>query len=84
MEDVDMDPLHTDPLSQIARKAIAARHALGLTQADVAEQSGVSRPTVMNLELGRPLRVDTLLRMFDVLGLELRAVAPRYKADQHE
>lgn len=71
--------LHPDasPFAQIARRALAARTALGLSQSDLAERAGVSRPTVIGMELGRPLRMDTLQRILDVLGLELRAVMAR-------
>lgn len=71
----------TGPFAQIARRSLAARTALGLSQSELADQAGVSRPTVISMEMGRPLRMDTLQRILDVLGLELRAVIAR---DQHK
>jgi len=49
-----------------AEQLRAARSMTGLTQAELAEKSGVSLPTIKRLELGRgllPVRLATLLKL---------------------
>ena len=49
-----------------AEQLRAARSMTGLTQAELAERSGVSLPTIKRLELGRgllPVRLATLLKL---------------------
>ena len=48
------------------------RHALGLTQAELARRAGVRRATVSRLENARvsALDLDVLERVADVLGIE--------------
>lgn len=50
------------------------RKELGLTQAMLARKCGVSLNTIGNLETGKCCRYDLLKRVFEILGLELRAV----------
>lgn len=49
------------------------RKALGLTQAELARRVGVSRQLIVKLELGTAtgIALDTLLKVLDVLGLEV-------------
>lgn len=50
------------------------RLALGLTQAEVAMQSGVSAPTVSAIENGKETaRIGLVLQICRDLGLQLRA-----------
>ena len=49
------------------------RKVLGISQADLAEMSGVSLPTVKDLErgLGNP-SLSTVSRILEVLGMEVK------------
>jgi transcriptional regulator with XRE-family HTH domain len=55
-----------------------ARSALNLTQAELAEKSGVSAPTIKNIELSKPdeeltnskVVIMALLRFFEDSGIE--------------
>ncbi|WP_291339070.1 helix-turn-helix transcriptional regulator [Corynebacterium sp.] len=45
---------------------------LGLRQRDLADLAGVSERLIREIERGKPgLRLDTLLRVLDVLGFQL-------------
>lgn len=58
-----------------AGRALAgARHAAGLTQAELAARLGVDRTTVVSLEAGRNASVSRLIRAFNGLGYDLIAV----------
>jgi transcriptional regulator with XRE-family HTH domain len=65
-------------ITMLAREVRERRRARGLTQAALASRSGVGRVTIARLETGKAeeCRVGTLVRLCDVLGLELAAVAP--------
>jgi len=62
-----------------AEQLRAARSMTGLTQAELAEKSGVSLPTIKRLELGRgllPVRLATLLKLqraLETAGVEFIA-----------
>jgi transcriptional regulator with XRE-family HTH domain len=53
------------------------RRAAGPTQAVLAERSGTARVTIARLEAGGPqdVRLGTLVRLCDALGLEIAAIA---------
>ena len=58
--------------SSIATQVTERRHALGLSQAQLAELVGTTQSAIARLERGgRPPRIDTLLRIADALGCEL-------------
>jgi HTH-type transcriptional regulator / antitoxin HipB len=58
----------------LAADVRSRRRALGLGQQDLADLSGASVRFVRNLEHGKPsIRLDKLVAVLDVLGLELRA-----------
>jgi len=61
---------------QIAEHIRRARRRQGLTQHALAARSGVSRVTIARLEGRSPrdLRADTVARLCEALGLELRAL----------
>ena len=55
----------------------AHRQERGWSQIQLAEESGVQRSTISNLESGaRVPRLDTLLRLSDALGTSLRELIP--------
>lgn len=57
---------------QVARQVSARRGALGLRQAELAELAGTSARFVYEVERGKPsLRLDKLVDLLDVLGLEI-------------
>jgi len=63
--------------AEIAHAVRDARRAQGLRQEELALAAGVSTKTLHNLEGGTSgLRVDTLLRILQVLGLRLD-ITPR-------
>ncbi|MET3709010.1 helix-turn-helix transcriptional regulator [Arthrobacter sp. UYEF6] len=64
----------TDSIAdQLAREVRSRRLALGLTQKDVADMTGVSERFVRFIEQGKPsVQLDSLLAVLDTLGLELR------------
>lgn len=58
-------------LGRLGARLAALRLALDLTQADVAEQAGVSKRTVERLESGgTATQLSTFLRVCRVLGLQ--------------
>jgi transcriptional regulator with XRE-family HTH domain len=61
----------------VSASITSRRHALGLTQAELAELAGVGITTVATAESGRAtVRTDALLRILNALGLVL-AVGPK-------
>jgi transcriptional regulator with XRE-family HTH domain len=67
-------------LGEIGRSVAAARRERHLTQLELAQRAGVSRPTIDMLENGRAAEAgySKLVRILAVLGLELRlqTIAP--------
>jgi len=59
-------------LSEICRKIKERRSLLGITQQDLSDISGVGLRTIKEIETnkGNP-SVNTLLKIIDVLGMEL-------------
>lgn len=79
------------PTEVLAERIAHARGRVGLSQADVAERLGVSRPTYINTEKGRRRPSDEeIVRLASILGVEVydlvnpRAVkggyTPRFRA----
>ncbi|GHV22801.1 hypothetical protein FACS1894174_07910 [Bacteroidia bacterium] len=59
-------------LSDISKKMKERRFLLGITQQDLADISGVGLRTIKEIETGKGNpSANTLLKIFDVLGLEL-------------
>ncbi len=71
---MDLDtPAMTRRLGAAIRRR---RRALGLTQQDLARFAGCGPAFLYDLERGKPsLRLDKVLDVLDVLGLELRLAA---------
>lgn len=59
---------------EAGKKIEETRKALGLTQVQLAELAEISYRTVIQLEAGRSVRLDTLLRICDTLGLDINLV----------
>lgn len=59
--------------SEVANAVRTRRRALGLTQIGLAQLAGVGADFVYDVEQGKPtLRLDKLLDVLEVLGLQLR------------
>lgn len=66
--------MEADAIARIAAQVRERRTSLGLTQTDLADLAGCSSRFVRSLEAGKgTVRVDKLLDVLDVLGLELVA-----------
>jgi len=65
--------------AQIAEQVSARRQELGLSQHELARLVGTTQSSIARLERGgRPLRIDTLLRIGDALQCDLRVeLVPR-------
>lgn len=50
---------------------VQRRQEMGLSQGELARASGVSRPTVIALEQGKSLRLESLEQILAVLGMRL-------------
>lgn len=61
------------PIADLAAAVRRRRRALGLTQVEIARLAGCGPDFVYDLETGKPtVRMDKLLGVLAVLGLELR------------
>ena len=56
------------------------RKALGLTQADLAVTTGLRQATISEIERGEGARLESIMRLFAALDLEL-AARPRTRMD---
>lgn len=62
-----------DGVRSAAEWVYGARRGAGLSQRELATQSGVPQPTIARVERGKQVpRVDTLMRLLDACGFELR------------
>ncbi len=58
------------------------RTDLGLTQMELATQSGISLPTIQNIESGKANpSLEILTRVLNVLGLEIKVSVAGFQAD---
>jgi HTH-type transcriptional regulator / antitoxin HipB len=65
-------------LAQLAKAVRRRRLGLGLRQTDLAELAGCSQRFVSTVEQGKPtVRLDKLLDVLEVLGLDLCVVPGR-------
>ena len=66
-------------LSELGGRLAQRRLGLELTQAELAEQAGVSKRTVERIEAGATTQLSTLVRMFRALDLldRLDALIPQ-------
>ncbi len=65
------------PMRAISDRIQEARAAHGWTQAVLAEQSGVSRPTVARIERGDDVSTATLAKVAAALGLKVELTRVR-------
>jgi transcriptional regulator with XRE-family HTH domain len=56
-------------LAETGRRVSHRRLDLQMTQADLAEQAGVSKRTVERIEAGASAQMSSMVRIFRVLGL---------------
>jgi transcriptional regulator with XRE-family HTH domain len=57
---------------EIASQVNKARQAAGLSQNELADRAGISRPSVVRVERGDDVNTATLGKIADVLGLSLQ------------
>lgn len=77
-----MEDSRTTPLGQAVR---ARREELGLLQADLADLAGCSTRFVHTLEHGKAsLRLDKVLDVLHVVGLDLAVVPGRGRLRSHQ
>ncbi len=56
---------------------------LGLTQMELATKSGISLPTIQNIESGKANpSLDILTKILNVLGLEIKVSAPAFQVEK--
>jgi len=60
----------------IARRIHEARVAAGLSQNELADQAGVSRPSIARIERGDDVSTATLGKVANTLGLVLQLKPP--------
>lgn len=63
-----------DMISGIGGRLKSYRLGAGLSPEDVAERTGISRAAVYRYESGQPIRVDTLGKIADLLGVSLASL----------
>lgn len=67
------DPI---PSAGVAARVREARMACAWSQGELAEQAGVSRPTIARIEGGQHVRMGTLEVVARVLGLDVALLPP--------
>lgn len=80
LQDAKIDPAH---VQAFAERVVRAREAIGLSQRELAERSGLSARTIVNIENGkRAPAQETILRLLMVreLGIGLKEVPWRVVA----
>jgi transcriptional regulator with XRE-family HTH domain len=74
-----------DPIAEIARRIVAARERIGLTQADLAAAAGVAKNTVSRIERGEyEPAVSTLLALAKALAVSLSELAGELEVRAHQ
>lgn len=58
--------------ASLAESIREARHQRGWSQETLAEQAGVSRPTIARVEAGNDISTATLAKVAEALGLTLK------------
>lgn len=55
-------------LGEIGQRLSKRRIELGHTQADLADQAGISKRTVERIEAGKPTQITNIIRILRILG----------------
>ena len=61
-------------LADLGQSFKSERKALGLTQAQVAEKSGLRRETIIQMEAGENVQVSTFIQAISALGKAIKIV----------
>ncbi len=69
-------------LADLGQSFKSERKALGLTQAQVAEKSGLRRETIIQMEAGENVQVSTFIQAISALGKGIKIVDRRIDYDQ--
>ena len=70
--------------NELRQRIKERRQALGITQKELADRVGVSRPMIAMIESGeREPSLDTLVRILSALGLLLEVKTIDSKGDSH-
>jgi transcriptional regulator with XRE-family HTH domain len=76
-------PYKTGPVDRLAKRVAAARRRAGLTQAELAEASGVTDETISRIERGRyEPAVSTLFRLAEALDVSLDQLAREHDRER--
>lgn len=65
----------------LGQRVREARRARGWSQSELAERSGVSRPTVARIEAGTQVRVGTLNAVAEALGMHVKISVQQGRTD---
>jgi transcriptional regulator with XRE-family HTH domain len=81
MDSVDRKPVE-NLYAEVGRRLREARASAGMTQADVARATGVSRTSITNIEAGRQhLPLHQFVLIADTLDVSAGELLPRSKDD---
>ncbi len=74
--EISKDMEEVDALSQIVKAMVEQRNALGLSQRELAALCGIPQSSVARIESFKTVpNLDTLLKIFQQLGLKLSVTA---------
>ena len=74
--EISKDMEEVEALSQIVKAMVEQRNALGLSQRELAALCGIPRSSVARIESFKTVpNLDTLLKIFQQLGLKLSVTA---------
>lgn len=74
--EISKDMEEVEALSQIVRAMVEQRNALGLSQRELAALCGIPQSSVARIESFKTVpNLDTLLKIFQQLGLKLSVTA---------
>lgn len=74
---MDADSIPAFAMDELAARIRGQRIELDWTQFELAEQSGVSRPTVARIERGDDVSTATLVKVAGALGLRVELTRER-------